>query len=114
MYNNLFYLQKKGATMTNSTDRKKIANIYIDANTHDTIKRLASHQGNSMQTVISNWLDETQPAMNEMVKALDDIKNGKDMNLVLRNLMSKGLQIASDNLSTNEEQQDATDNRQSD
>ena len=80
MYN-LFYLQKKGATMTNSTDRKKIANIYIDANTHDTIKRLASHQGNSMQTVIANWLDETQPAMNEMVKALDDIKNGKALDL---------------------------------
>ena len=68
-----------------------------------------------MQTVIANWLDETQPAMNEMVKALDDIKNGKDMNLVLRNLMAKGLQIAGDNLSTdNEEQQDATDNGKSD
>lgn len=99
--------------MSSSTDRKKIANIYIDPIAHDTIKRLAAHQGTSMQTVIANWLDETQPAMHEMVKALDAIKSGKDMNQVLQNLLAKGLQIASDNL-TIEEEEDATDNRQSD
>ena len=54
--------------------------------------------------------------MQEMVKALDDIKNGKDMRIVLQNLAAKGLQMTGDNLMVNddEEQHDATDNRKSD
>lgn len=97
--------------MSNSTDRKKVANIYLDAKTHETIKQLASYQSTSMQTVIASWLDDTQPVMQEMVKAFEDIKKGKNTDMVLRNLMSKGLRIASDELIT-EDNEDATDNGQ--
>ena len=100
--------------MTNSTDRKKVANIYLDPLTHETIKKLASHQTTSMQTVIATWLDETQPVMAEMVKAIEDIKNGKDMTNVLTNLMGEGLRMAGDQLIDEKEDKNATDNRQSD
>ena len=95
--------------------RNKIQNIYLNNETHQTFKRLAAHQGSTIQAAAANFLEENQPAVQQMVEALDDIKNGKDMNLVLRNLMAKGLHMAGDNLSTdNEEQQDATDNGKSD
>lgn len=100
--------------MTNSTDRKKVANIYLDPLTHETIKKLAAHQTTSMQTVIATWLDETQPVMAEMVKAIEDIKNGKDMTNVLTNLMGEGLRIAGDQLIDKKEDKNVTDNRQSD
>lgn len=100
--------------MTNSTDRKKVANIYLDPLTHETIKKLAAHQTTSMQTVIATWLDETQPVMAEMVKAIEDIKNGKDMTNVLTNLMGEGLRMAGDQLIDKKEYKNVTDNRQSD
>lgn len=100
--------------MTNSTDRKKVANIYLDPLTHETIKKLASHQTTSMQTVIATWLDETQPVMAEMVKAIEDIKNGKDMTNVLTNLMGEGLRMAGEQLIDKKEDKNVTDNRQSD
>lgn len=100
--------------MTNSTDRKKVANIYLDPLTHETIKKLAAHQTTSMQTVIATWLDETQPVMAEMVKAIEDIKNGKDMTNVLTNLMGEGLRMAGDQLIDKKEDKNVTDNRQSD
>ena len=96
--------------MTNSTDRKKVANIYLDPLTHETIKKLASHQTTSMQTVIATWLDETQPVMAEMVKAIEDIKSGKDMNNVLTNLMGEGLRMAGEQLIDKKENEDVADN----
>lgn len=99
-----------------SQDRKKIANIYLNNETHQTIKDLAAHHGSTIQATTANFLEEMQPAMQEMVKALDDIKNGKDMRIVLQNLAAKGLQMTGDNLMVNddEEQHDATDNGKSD
>ena len=96
-----------------SQDRKKIANIYINPETHQTFKKLAAHQGSTIQASVANFLEENQLAVQEMVQALDDIKNGKDMSMVLQNLLAKGLQMAGDNL-TIKEQQDATDNGKSD
>ena len=59
-----------------SQDRKKIANIYLNNETHQTIKDLAAHHGSTIQATTANFLEEMQPAMQEMVKALDDIKFG--------------------------------------
>ena len=95
--------------------RNKIQNIYLNNETHQTFKRLAAHQGSTIQAAAANFLEENQPAVQQMVEALDDIKNGKDMNLVLRNLVASGLQTLGGNLMIdNEEQQDATDNWKSD
>ena len=94
--------------------RNKIQNIYLNDETHQTFKKLAAHQVSTIQAAAANFLEENQPAVQEMVQALDDIKNGKDMSMVLQNLLAKGLQMVGDNLKIEEEQQDATDNGKSD
>ena len=93
-----------------SQDRKKIANIYLNAQTHATLKALAAHQETTLQGTAAHWLEEIQPIMQEMVQAFDDIKSGQNTQNVLQNFMAKSLHMAADSLTT-EEKTDATDNR---
>lgn len=91
----------------------KIANIYINPETHATLKALAAHQETTLQGTAAHWLEELQPVMQEMVEAFDAIKSGKNTQTVLSNFMAKSLHLAADSLTT-EEEEDATDNRKSD
>lgn len=92
--------------------RHKIANIYLNEETHATLKALAAHQETTIQGTAAHWLEEIQPVMQEMVEAFDAIKSGKNTQNVLNNFMAKNLHAAADKLTKDEE--DATDNRQSD
>ena len=96
-----------------SQDRKKIANIYVNPQTHATLKALAAHQETTLQGTAAHWLEEIQPVMQEMVDAFDAIKSGKNTQNVLQNFMAKSLHLAADSLTT-EDEEDATDNRASD
>lgn len=96
-----------------SQDRKKIANIYVNPQTHATLKALAAHQETSLQGTAAHWLEEVQPMMQQMVQAFDDIKSGKNAQNVLQNFIADGLKTAGENLRTQEED-NVTDNRQSD
>lgn len=88
----------------------KIANIYINPETHATLKALAAHQETTLQGTAAHWLEELQPVMQEMVEAFDAIKSGKNTQTVLSNFMAKSLHLAADSLTT-EEDEDVTDNR---
>ena len=79
--------------MTND-DRKKVSNLYMNPETHATLKALAAHKGMSMQATAAELLEEMQPVMQEMVQALDDIKKGKNTQKVLGNYLAKSLHIA--------------------
>ena len=92
-----------------SQDRKKIANIYLNEETHATLKALAAHQETTLQGTAAHWLEEIQPVMQEMVQAFDEIKSGQNTQNVLQNFMAKSLHMAADSLTT-EENTDATDN----
>lgn len=92
-----------------SQDRKKIANIYLNEETHATLKALAAHQETTIQGTAAHWLEEIQPIMQEMVQAFDAIKSGQNTQNVLQNFMAKSLRMAADSLTT-EENTDATDN----
>lgn len=96
-----------------SQDRKKIANIYVNPETHATLKALAAHQESTLQGTAAQWLEEMQPIMQEMVVAFDAIKSGKNTQNVLNNLMAQGLRMAADTF-TEEEETDVTDNGKSD
>ena len=93
--------------------RNKIQNLYLNDETHATLKALAAHQETTIQGTAAHWLEEIQPVMQEMVNAFDEIKSGKNTQNVLQNFMAKSLHLAADSLST-EEEEDATDNRTSD
>lgn len=96
-----------------SQDRKKIANIYLNAQTHATLKALAAHQETTLQGTAAHWLEELQPVMQEMVIAFDEIKSGKNTQKVLSNFLAKSLHRVADDLTT-EEEDNVTDNRKSD
>lgn len=93
--------------------RHKVANIYLNEETHATLKALAAHQETTIQGTAAHWLEEIQPIMQDMVQAFDDIKNGKNAHNVLQNLMASGLQKAADELKI-EDEEDVTDKREGD
>ena len=52
-----------------SQDRKKIANIYLNEETHATLKALAAHQETTIQGTAAHWLEEIKTKKQEIVKA---------------------------------------------
>lgn len=79
-------------------DKKKIANIYLNPETHATLKALAVHHETTIQATAAHWLEEIQPVMQEMVEAFDKIKGGQNTQKVLHNFMAKTLHMAADSL----------------
>lgn len=88
--------------MANNTQKYKISNLYLNEETHATLKALAAHQESTIQSTATHWLEEMQPVMQEVVQAFDDIKSGKNAQNVFKNLMASGLQVAVDNLKKDE------------
>lgn len=88
--------------MANDTQKYKISNLYLNKETHATIKALAAHQESTIQVTAAYWLEEIQPVMQEMVEAFDKIKSGENTQKVLHNFMAKTLHMAADSLETDE------------
>jgi hypothetical protein len=84
--------------MANDTQKYKISNLYLNKETHATIKALAAHQETTIQVTAAHWLEEIQPVMQEMVEAFDKIKSGQNTQKVLHNFMAKTLHMAADSL----------------
>ncbi|AXH76833.1 MAG: hypothetical protein [Inoviridae sp.] len=84
--------------MAHDNQKYKISNIYVNQQTHATVKALAAHQESSIQVTAAHWLEEIQPVMQEMVQAFDDIKSGQNTQKVLHNFMAKTLHMAADSL----------------
>ena len=83
-----------------NTQKYKISNIYLNKETHATIKALAAHQEMTIQVTAAHWLEEIQPVMQEMVEAFDKIKSGQNTQKVLHNFMAKTLHMAAESLET--------------
>lgn len=90
--------------MANDTQKYKISNIYVNQQTHATVKALAAHQESSIQVTAAHWLEEIQPVMQEMVQAFDDIKNGQNTQKVLQNFMAKSLHLAASSLEVEDDE----------
>ena len=88
--------------MAYDTQKYKISNLYLNKETHATIKALAAHQETTIQVTAAHWLEEIQPVMQEMVEAFDKIKSGENTQKVLHNFMAKTLHMAADSLETDD------------
>lgn len=86
--------------MAYDTQKYKISNLYLNKETHATLKALAVHQETTIQATAAHWLEEIQPVMQEMVEAFDKIKSGQNTQKVLHNFMAKTLHMAADSLDT--------------
>ena len=88
--------------MAYDTQKYKISNLYLNKETHATLKALAAHQETTIQVTAAHWLQEIQPVMQEMVEAFDKIKSGENTQKVLHNFMAKTLHMAADSLETDD------------
>ncbi|WP_440271975.1 hypothetical protein [Escherichia coli] len=77
--------------------RKRIA-LSIRPEYHDKLVKLAEYQDTTITGVVSDLLNECEPAVDVFLKAYEQIKKGVDQNKVLTNMLSDTLGIASDRL----------------
>ena len=57
--------------------RNKVQNVYLNEETHATLKALAKHKEMTIQKTAAELLEEMQPVMQEIVNAFESIKKGQ-------------------------------------
>ena len=78
--------------------RNKIQNVYLNEETHATLKALAKHKEMTIQKTAAELLEEMQPVMQEIVNAFDSIKKGENAQKALQAFMAKSLHMTADSL----------------
>lgn len=101
-----------GDTMTFPTQKNKIPAVHLNDETHAAMKKWAQYQGTTMPKLAQALLEEMQPVLSQMIETYEEILAGKDRGQALNKLLAKGLTMAADRLT--EENEDVTDNRKSD
>lgn len=82
--------------------RNKIQNVYLNEETHATLKALAKHKEMTIQKTAAELLEEMQPVMQEIVNAFDSIKKGENAQKALQAFMAKSLHMTADSLEIDE------------
>ena len=82
--------------------RNKIQNVYLNEETHATLKALAKHKEMTIQKTAAELLEEMQPVMQEIVNAFDSIKKGENAQKALQAFMAKSLHMTADSLEKDE------------
>jgi len=82
--------------------RNKVQNIYLNEETHATLKALAKHKEMTIQKTAAELLEEMQPVMQEIVNAFESIKRGKSTQDALQSFMAKSLHMTADRLDIDE------------
>lgn len=95
-----------------TTQRNKIA-VHLNDETHQAMKKWAGYQGTTMPKLAQSLLEDMQPMIVQLIETYEEIMAGNDKDKALNKLLAKGLTLAAEKL-TDEEEEDATDNRQSD
>ena len=92
-----------------SQKRNKIPAVYLNDETHQAMKKWAEYQGITMPQLAQNLLQEMEPVLTDMIKAYEDILAGKNSQVVLQNMLAKGLSLASEKLHIEEIEDDTDD-----
>lgn len=98
--------------MTHNSQKNKIASINLNDETHQVMKKWAEYQGTTMPKLATALLEQMHPVLEQMIETYEQILEGKDQMKALNQLLMKGVDLANDQLT--EEENNATDNRQSD
>ena len=78
--------------------RNKVQNVYLNEETHATLKAFAKHKEMTIQKTAAELLEEMQPVMQEIVNAFESIKKGQSTQKVLANFMAKSLHATAHSL----------------
>lgn len=96
------------------TQKNKIPAVYLNDETHQVMKKWAQYQGTTIPKLAQALLEQMQPVLEQMTLAYEEIMEGKDQEQALRDLLTKGVDIANEKYDLIEETTDATDNGKSD
>lgn len=77
--------------------RKRIA-LSVRPEYHEKLIKLAHYQDRTITTVVNELLNECESAVDLMLNAYEQIKNGVDHQKVLTNMLAGGFGIASEKL----------------
>lgn len=96
---------------TPSTQKNKIPAVYLNDETHQVMKKWAQYQGTTIPKLAQALLEQMQPVLEQMTQAYEEIMEGKDQEQALKDLLTKGVEIANQKYDLIEETENATDKR---
>lgn len=82
--------------MANNTQKNKIANINLNDETHQAIKKWAQYQGTTMPKLAQVLLEDMEPILKQMIETYEEIIAGKDREKALNKLMARGFSLAAE------------------
>lgn len=77
---------------------QKVPAIYLNDDTHKAIAEYAELSGSTINRVCKTILDDMQPVIVEMIKAVKEIQQGKDKQAVLEKYLENTIEIATKDL----------------
>lgn len=85
--------------MTNDDGKKqnKIT-VHLNDETHSAIKKWAKYQGTTMPKLAQSLLEDMNPLLEQLIETYEEIMSGKDKEEALNKLMAKGLTLAAEKL----------------
>ena len=85
--------------MTNDDGKKqnKIT-VHLNDETHSAIKKWAKYQGTTMPKLAQSLLEDMNPLLEQLIETYEEIMSGKDKEKALNKLMAKGLTLAAEKL----------------
>lgn len=85
--------------MTNDDGKKqnKIT-VHLNDETHSAIKKWAKYQGTTMPKLAQSLLEDMNPLLEQLIETYEEIISGKDKEKALNKLMAKGLTLAAERL----------------
>jgi len=97
-----------------SNQKNKIPAVYLNDETHQAMKKWSQYQGTTMPKLAQMLLEEMQPVLEQLIETYEEILAGNDKNKALNKLLAKGLSLAAEKLTEDDEEaEDATDNGKS-
>ena len=85
--------------------RNKIA-VHLNDETHQAIKKWSEYQGTTMPKLAEALLEQMHPVLIQMIETYEAILEGQNKDEALRNMLAKGLELASEKLNEVDEDKD--------
>lgn len=85
--------------------RNKIA-VHLNDETHQAIKKWSEYQGTTMPKLAEALLEQMHPVLIQMIETYEAILEGQNKDEALRNMLAKGLELATERLQETDKEED--------
>lgn len=84
--------------MTKDDMKQNKITVHLNDETHSAIKKWAKYQGTTMPKLAQSLLEDMNPLLEQLIETYEEIMSGKDKEKALNKLMAKGLTLAAEKL----------------